>query len=299
MSLVTRYLEPALVERLSHLQLSARMVVEGATSGIHKSALKGSSIEFRQHRPYVAGDEPRRLDWRVLGRTNRPYVKEYDEETNLRCMIVLDRSGSMGYGKSNGTKFDFAAKLAASLAYLMLAQTESVGLATFGAGVDRWLGASSRTQQLSNIIEILERTAPSGKSDLVRAVQQIADRLGRRSLIVLISDLFVPAPVFQEALARVRHERHETIVLRVLDRDEMEFPFRTWCRFRGMESETQQICEPTLVRKRYLARFADHASQIEQIARTLPAELATFTTDRSLADSLTTFLRRRAARAGG
>src|SRR5687768_2236778 len=137
MSIVSRYLSPALVEHLNQLSLSARSVVEGAAVGLHRSPVKGTSVEFRQHRFYVAGDEPRRLDWRVLARTDRPYVKEYDEETNLRAMIIIDRSGSMHYGWSAGTpeagvdlsgsKFDYAAQLAAALAYLMLAQTESVG----------------------------------------------------------------------------------------------------------------------------------------------------------------------------
>src|ERR1700722_9667233 len=131
MSLVTRFLEPQLVERLNHLQLSARRVVEGSISGQHRSPVKGASVEFRQHRFYTPGDEPRRLDWRVLGRTDRPYIKEYDEETNLRCVLLLDCSGSMAYGRPDKTKFDYAARLAASLAYLMLGQTESVGLGLF------------------------------------------------------------------------------------------------------------------------------------------------------------------------
>src|SRR3954471_6925073 len=157
MSFVTRYLEPALVERLNHLQVSARSVVEGATTGAHRSPLKGASVEFRQHRFYTPGDEPRRLDWRVLGRTDRPYIKEYDEETNLRCLLLLDESGSMAYGGARGgssaagpgssggagvepgSKFEYAAKFVASLAYLMLGQTESVGLALFGGRVQQWL----------------------------------------------------------------------------------------------------------------------------------------------------------------
>ncbi len=296
MSLVSRYLEPALVERLNHLELSARRVVEGTTAGLHKSRLKGSSIDFRQHRQYVAGDEPRRIDWRVLGRTDRPYVKEYDEETNLRCVLMLDRSGSMAYGALGESKFDYAAKLTASLSYLMLAQTESVGLATFATAIDRWLGSSNRTQQLSHIIETLERTAPSGKSDLPRAIQQAADRLGRRSLVILISDLMVPTPLFRESLARLRHDRHEIIVLRVLNRDEIDFPFKKWCQFKDLEGERHQICEPVLIRKKYLARFAEHREQIEQTARAMGAELQTFVTDRDLANSLTAFLRTRAGR---
>src|SRR6059058_5143376 len=125
MSFVTRYLDPALVERLNHLQVSARSVVEGSITGAHRSPLKGASVEFRQHRFYAPGDEPRRLDWRVLGRTDRPYIKEYDEETNLRCVLLLDRSGSMGYRGKAVSKFDYAARLAVALSYLMLGQTES------------------------------------------------------------------------------------------------------------------------------------------------------------------------------
>src|SRR5271169_2100012 len=138
MSFVTRYLEPNLVERLNNLQLSARSVVEGSIIGQHRSPVKGASVEFRQHRFYTPGDEPRRLDWRVLARTDRPYIKEYDEETNLRCVLMLDASGSMAYGAANGTKFDYASKLVASLAYLMLGQTESVGLAIFKSRVESW-----------------------------------------------------------------------------------------------------------------------------------------------------------------
>jgi len=255
MSLVTRYLDPALVERLNHLQLSARSVVEGSTIGLHKSPLKGASIEFRQHRQYVAGDEPRRLDWRVLGRTDRPYIKEYDEETNLRCAILLDCSGSMAYGAEPfGTKFDFAAKLAASLAYLMLGQTESVGLATFGWRLDAWLPPHGGHAQLSRVIEILERSTARGESDAAAAMHQVADRLGRRSLVILVSDLFAPVARLREGLARLRHERHEVIVLRVLDQDELDFPFRHWSRFRGLEGETPHLCEPAVVGRAEVCR---------------------------------------------
>src|SRR5438874_13488126 len=141
MTLVSRYLEPNLIERLNQLQLSARRVVEGSIAGLHRSPVKGASVEFRQHRPYAPGDEPRRLDWRVLARTDRPYIKEYDEETNLRCAILLDSSGSMAYAGQSGdsSKFEYASKLAAALAYLMLAQTESVGLGVFGRRIESWL----------------------------------------------------------------------------------------------------------------------------------------------------------------
>src|SRR5215471_2582347 len=156
MAHVSRFLDPSLVERLNQLQVSARSVVEGNTVGLHRSPVKGASIEFRQHRFYAPGDEPRRLDWRVFARTERPYIKEYDEETNLRCVLLLDRSGSMAYrGKGGGSKFDYAAKLAAALAYLMLGQTESVGLGLFSKRLDQFLPPHGSTSHLSRVIDLL------------------------------------------------------------------------------------------------------------------------------------------------
>jgi uncharacterized protein (DUF58 family) len=298
MSVISRYLEPALVERLNHLQLSARSVVEGSTIGSHKSPVKGASIEFRQHRPYVRGDEIRRLDWRVLGRTDRPYIKEYDEETNLRCVLMLDCSGSMAYGEGSkwGSKFDYAARLVVSLAYLMLGQTESVGLCLFQNKIVNWLAPHTGTGQLSRVVEGIEKVTPKGESALSSALHKTADRLERRALIILISDLLVPSAQFKEGLAHLRHDRHEVIALRVLDRDEIDFPFRNWTRFKGLESERPNLCEPSLVRKTYTENQKRHAKELEEACRTLRAELQTFVTDKSLTDSLPAFLHHRLAR---
>jgi len=294
MRIVTRYLEPELVQRLNQLSLGARSVVEGSTVGLHKSPLKGSSVEFRQHRAYVAGDEPRRLDWRVLARTDRPYIKEYDEETNLRCLLLLDASGSMGYGTRDQTKFDYAGKLVAALAYLMLAQTESVGMTLFGDKVQQYVPPSSSTGQLARLIDVLERATPQGTSQPARAMHESADRLGRRSLVVIVSDLFAPVAQLREGWAHLRHDRHEVVVLRILDRDEVEFPFRTWARFRGLEGERARLCEPAMIRKQYLDNFNRHQKALEDASRSLKVDLATFQTDRPLAQTLTTFLNRRA-----
>jgi uncharacterized protein (DUF58 family) len=291
MSFVSRYLEPALVERLNHLRLSARRIVEGATTGLHKSPFKGASIEFRQHRFYVPGDEPRRLDWRVLGRTDRPYIKEYDEETNLRCMLMLDCSGSMAYGGE--PKFDYAAKLVASLAYLMLANTEHVGLAIFSDQLHRWIPPRSGTGQLSQIVDALEHVTPRGQTQPARSMHQAADRLGRRSLVILVSDFFAPVSQIGEGLAHFGHDRHELIALRVLDRDEIEFPFKTWTRLRGMEGEKPRLCEPAIMRKLYLDNFRRHSQDLEDRCRALKAEYALFMTDRPLLESTTRFLQRR------
>src|SRR3954466_4708443 len=190
MTFVSRYLDPNLIERLNQLQLSARSVVEGTINGLHRSPVKGASVEFRQHRFYAPGDEPRRLDWRVLARTDRPYIKEYEEETNLRCVLLIDRSGSMGYGTKYGSKFDYAARIAVALSYLMLGQTESVGLAVFGSSIEQWLSPHPGTGQLSRIIDVLDRLDPKGASNIERAMRQVNDRLSRRALVIVLSDLF-------------------------------------------------------------------------------------------------------------
>lgn len=294
MPYVSRYLEPNLVEKLNNLQLSARRVVEGSTIGQHRSPVKGASVEFRQHRIYTAGDDPRRLDWRVLGRTDRPYIKEYDEETNLRCVLLLDTSGSMAYAGSGTSKFDYAAKLAAALAYLMLGQTESVGMGLFDKKLDEYLPPHGGTGQLSRVIDLLERAAPRGPSAIDVAIHALANRLDRRSLVILISDFFTPVKLLRDGMAHLRHDRHETIVLRVIDRDEVTFPFKNWSRFRGMEGEKPKLMEPALARKMYLANFQAHQEEIQKTCSALGAEFDTFRTDEPLIDAVTRFLHRRA-----
>jgi uncharacterized protein (DUF58 family) len=293
MSLVSRYLDPAVIERLKQLQLSARSVVEGNTTGLHKSPVKGASIEFRQHRFYVPGDEPRRLDWRVLARTNKPFIKEYDEETNLRCVLMLDSSGSMAYGDRAGSKFDYAARMAASLAYLMLGQTESVGLAAHSNKVDTFIAPHGGHAQLTRIIDALERISPRQDSSLHRAMHEVADRVSRRALMVILSDFFVPAARIREGLARLRHDRHEVIAMQILHRNEVDFPFRSWSRFKGLEGERAQLCETALVRKTYLENFRRHRRELEESCRVLGVEFASFVTDDPLIESMTSFLRRR------
>jgi uncharacterized protein (DUF58 family) len=278
------------------LQVSARSVVEGSIIGQHRSPVKGASVEFRQHRFYTSGDEPRRLDWRIFARTDRPYIKEYDEETNLRCVLMLDCSGSMAYAGKSASKHDYAARLVASLSYLMLAQTESVGLGLFGRKLEQWIAPRAGTHQLSRVIDALERSVPLGPSRMPDAMQQAADRLGRRSLVIVVSDFFAPVPLLREGLARLRHDRHETILLQVVDRDEIQFPFRNWVRCRGLEGERAQLIEPALVRRTYLDNFRKHRRSLEETCRALGAEFYSFVTEKPLIDSITSFLHRRAAK---
>ena len=308
MSLVSRLLDPAMVERLNLLQLSARSVVEGSTVGLHRASLRGSSIEFRQHRAYVPGDEPRRLDWRVLARTDRPFIKQYDEETNLRCVLLLDCSGSMVYaGERSGgvSKFEYAARLVTSLAYLMLGQTESVGLGLTGRGgaggarrsgaLELWIPPESGPTQLSRVIDALERAMPRDSSAIGPAMHDVAERVDRRALLVVVSDFFLPVSAIRAGLAHLRHDRHEVLCLRVLDPDESDFPFRNWSRFRGLEGERPQLLEPAIMRRTYVDNFNRHRRQLDDACRSLSAQRYDFPTDRRLIDSLTRMLHQRAS----
>jgi uncharacterized protein (DUF58 family) len=290
---VSRYLEPAVVEQLNQLSLSARSVVEGSTIGQHRSPVKGASVEFRQHRFYVPGDEPRRLDWRVLARTDRPYVKEYDEETNLRCLLLIDASGSMAYAGEYGSKFDYAARLLAAVAYLMLGQTESVGVGVASDALEHYLTPNAGPMQLSRVIDSLERTSPHGKSGLAAAMHDVAERMERRGLVIILSDFFAPPADLRKGLAHLRHERHEVIALQILDRHEQDFPFKTWCRFRGMEGEQSQIVEPALAARLYTENFNRHRQALAEACQTLRVEFQPMLTDRPMLDSLRNFLSRR------
>ncbi|HEX8522151.1 MAG TPA: DUF58 domain-containing protein, partial [Tepidisphaeraceae bacterium] len=284
-----------------------RRIVEGATAGMHRSPLKGASVEFQQHRAYVRGDEPRRLDWRLLARTDRSFVKQYVEETNLRAVLVLDASGSMGYGGRGGfgvegsgfgkeapeTKFEFGAKLVASLAYLMLGQTESVGFAGCGEDAAAWVAPHSGTNQLARIIDALEHATPRGAGNVAKTMHDVAARLGRRSQVVVVSDFFLPVKELRNGLARLGHGKHETIALRVLHSDELTFPFRNWTQFQGMERERAKLIEPALMREVYLRAFEAHRKELEQSCTSMGVELHTLVTDRPMVDSLIAVLRHR------
>lgn len=292
-----RYIEPELLKRLSTLTVSARTVAAGVTTGGHRSPVRGSSIEFRQHRFYTPGDEPRRIDWRVLARTDRPYVREYEQETNLRCLLMLDSSGSMGYGEGGRNKLLYARRAVAAMSYVMLSQTESVGLATFG-GVSQYLPPHSGETQLSRVLEMLDRTVSAGPAGVGGAFSAVANRLSRRTLVVVLSDLFSDVEVVARGLARLRHDKHEVALLRVLHRDEVEFPFSSWVRMVGMEGEGARVVEPAVARDRYLERFEYHRRKLGEACRRLSVPVYEWMTDGELGEAVTWFVFGRKGRVG-
>jgi uncharacterized protein (DUF58 family) len=253
-----RYLDPAALARVKNLALVARGVVEGFITGLHDSPYKGFSVEFAEHRKYSPGDNPRHLDWRILGRTDRLYVKQYEEETNLRAQILLDMSGSMSYGEPPAlTKLEYASYLTAVLAYFMIRQQDAVGLTAFDTEIHLDMPARSSPRHFDEMMKHLEAIQPGRKTDLGAILHRLADRFKRRCLIVLISDLYEDPDAVDRALHHFRSKRHEVIVFHVLDRAEVEFPFRQTTDFVDMETGERIQVDPAYVRE-------DYRRQIEQ-----------------------------------
>lgn len=292
---LARLIDPELLTRLDQLALSARSVVAGVNIGLHRSPVRGASVEFRQHRAYTRGDEIRRLDWRVLGRTDRTYIREFDEETDLRAMLMLDCSGSMSYGRGTARKFDHAVRLCAAVAYVLLSRSESVGLAQCDKRVRQWLDPQSGPKQMAAMIDLLERAAPTRPGSLDVSAGEVARRLRRRSLVMIVSDLLSPFDAVRAAMIHLRHRKHEVILARVLHEDEIEFPFRNWHRFRGLEGESPAICEPAVMRDAYLREFAEHDRQIAETARSLGADYLTLRSGGDLFEAVSDIVRRRQA----
>lgn len=277
---------------LQHLQLFARTVVEGFTTGLHASPHKGFSVEFRQHRPYVQGDEIKRLDWKIFGRSDRFYIREYDEETNLRATIVLDASGSMGYtGQGGVNKFDYARKLAASLAYLLMSQQDAAGLITFDTKVREFIPNRTRITHLHHLLECMVKTVPGEETSLADVLESLAGRLKRRGLIILISDLFDDVPALLKAVGVLRKKGHELMAFQLFDRDEINFPFSRWSRFENLEeNEDFLMLDPPAIRQSYLKVLAEFRQSLTEGLRRHECDLVPMITDELHAIALKEYL---------
>jgi len=265
-------LDGEVLAKIHRLELLARGVVEGFVSGRHKSPYKGFSIEFAEHRQYVPGDDIRSLDWRVYGKSDRYYIKQYVEETNLRATILLDASGSMKYAGTEAatyegrrlSKFEYGRLLAASLAHLMIHQQDAVGLATFDTQIRRYIPARSRGGHLRVLLEELTETVPGEETRLSTIFHDIAERIHRRGLVVIISDLFDEIDPLLNALHHFRYRKHEVLLLHVLADEELTFPFKQWAEFRDLEQPGRQVqLDPRSLRASYLERLRQFVSRIE------------------------------------
>jgi uncharacterized protein (DUF58 family) len=282
------------LEGISNLQILARQVVEGFCSGFHRSRHKGVSVEFKQHRPYVSGDEIRHIDWRVFGRSDHFYVREYEEETALRATLLVDLSGSMSYGRRGVTKAQYATRLAACLGYLMLKQKDSVGLVTFDSAVRRYLPPRARAGHLRLIFEELERSRPGGETELGAVFHELAPKLSQRGLLVVLSDCFCDVPALLKSLAHFRHAHHEILILQIWDPDELEFPFKEWTRFECAERKgVGQLVDPVQLSRVYLENVARFRQELTVGCRKHRVDLVSFTTEQPYAEALAAYLNRR------
>lgn len=288
-----RFLHPEAVRRIARLELRAGHIVEGFLSGIHRSPYYGQSIEFRQHREYTPGDDFRHVDWKVWAKQDKYYVKQFEEDTNLRCTLLVDISNSMRYGSGTWTKYDYACTLAASLAYLLLRQQDSVGCVAFDDKIRAIVPQKTHRAHLNSIVEALSAENPSGKTGLESVLRRAAEDFPRRSMMVLVSDLLVERPSLFGGIKRLRSQGHDVIIFHVLDDDELEFPFTGPSRFEGLEDDRYLNCNPRALREGYLAALHDYLEEVRKGAAVYGADYSLVRTREPLDAVLAMYLCRR------
>lgn len=300
------FIDPATLMRIKSLQMRAQVVVEGFMSGIHRSPYFGFSVEFSEYRQYSPGDDPRYLDWRLYARSDRFYLKRFEDETNLRCYLLVDTSRSMGYSSIGYTKSDYARTAAATIAYFLSTQRDAVGMLTFEDRVVDYLPPRYRPGHLRHVMAALQREPEGRATDLVAPLKQIASTVRKRGLVVMVSDLLAPVDVLATYLGYLRSQGHDVILLRVLDPAELTFQFTSPAMFQDVESQRELYVDPQAARAEYLRRFQQHAGELQRICENQGIELVSIGTDRALELVLFDLLRlrmsrtrRTARRAGG
>jgi uncharacterized protein (DUF58 family) len=291
-----RYLDPLTLAKVRGLELQARLVVEGYLSGMHKSPYHGFSVEFAQHREYVPGDDIKHIDWKVYGRTGRFYLKQYDEETNLVCWLLVDISDSMRYASRQVSKYDYASMAAASLAYLVLQQSDSAGLVTFDNQVRTFLRPSSQPSHLKEIVRVLNQGSSQAKTQMAPLFHELAERINRRSIIFVISDVFDDVDQVLMGLKHLRHKRHEVVLWHILDAAEVTFPFQEATLFRGLEEYPQLLADPRSLRQSYLEQFRQFVDQLTHGCRNQNIDYVQLRTDTRLDVALSSYLAHRLPR---
>lgn len=246
-----KYLKPEVVSKLKNMNLRARLVVEGFITGLHRSPYHGFSVEFSEYRQYMPGDEIRHIDWKAYGKTDRFYIKQFEEETNLKCYLLVDASGSMGYSSQKITKLEYASYLAAALSYLMIEQRDAVGLITFDQKIRKYLPPRSVKSYLPQILRELDEVKCSEITDVASTFHEMAERLHRRGLIVIFSDLYDDPEKVMSGLKHFRHNKHEVIVFHILDPMEINFDFKRNTLFKDLETRDELLTQPWHIKAEY------------------------------------------------
>ena len=292
-------LDPRALAKVSSMELVARQVMDGYVQGMHRSPHVGFALDFAQHRAYVPGDDIKRIDWRVYAKADRYFIKQYEVSTNLRAHVVLDASGSMAYqGASDAmSKFRYAQFVAACLCYLVLHQQDSAGLVTFDSAVRQFVPAKANPTHLIRLLRTLDETRPEKESALAPILHEVADRVPRRGMVIVISDLFDRADAIVDALHHLRYRRHEVLLLQVMADDELTFPFRTWSLFENLERAGHRLrLDPATTRAAYLDNLARHRKAVRDAAGKLNVSHVLLNTAEPFDAALTNYLAARVGR---
>ncbi|MBK9976288.1 MAG: DUF58 domain-containing protein [Planctomycetes bacterium] len=294
-----KFLDPAVLNDIRHLEVTARNVVEGFISGLHKSPYKGFSVEFAQHREYVPGDDLRYLDWKAYAKSDKYYIKEYEEETNFRAVIVLDTSESMRYQSGeNMSKLDYGRFMAASLAYLIQRQSDAAGLALFDEKLYDFVQPATSHASLMRMLASMSNRKPEKKTNIGDVLTDVAQRSGRRSLIVLISDLFDKVDHLRKGLEHLAARKHDMIVFNLMDHQERDFNFDRLTQFVGMEEMPQLLVDPKSLRKAYLEEVATFTAETRRACLRSRADFTPIDTEMPLGVTLQAYLAKRMGRRG-
>jgi uncharacterized protein (DUF58 family) len=291
-----RLIDPQTLMSIRNLELRARVVVEGFWTGIHRSPYHGFSVEFTEYRQYSPGDDPRYLDWRLYARSDRYYIKKFEDETNLRCHFLVDNSRSMSYGSRGYSKADYANTLAATLAYFLYVQGDAVGVLTFDERIREYLPARHRTGHLRHLMLALEKPSAGTATDLAAPLKRIVELVNKRGMMILVSDLLASIDTLENNLTVLTACGHEVLLFHLLDPAEVNFGFERAAQFYDLESGRDLYIEPALARKEYYRKLEKHTAHAKMICQKLGVGCYTFTTDRPLELALFDFLRSRMQR---
>lgn len=292
-SVLSRYLDADALSRLAGRRLEPRGLVLGNLAGAHASPLAGFAVEFAGHREYSPGDDPRHIDWRVFYRRDKLFIRQYEMETNFVCHIVLDSSASMRYGDGEEQKLNYAARLAATLGYVVVHQGDKVSLAVVDDEVRAFVPPSNSMAQVLRMTEQLDQVEPKGPTQLAAGLAQLAARLGRREIVMIASDFFTDLDALAPELARLRYQWHEVVLLHVLHHDERAFDFNGMVRFVGLEGADEELTSPSQIREAYLAALAQLTGRLEEMCFAGGMELVSVDTHRPIADVLVDHLNQR------
>src|SRR5215203_5287276 len=322
---VRKYLNPRTLAKVGSIDLRARLIVEGLMNGMHRSPYQGISVEFAHHRPYVAGDDTRHVDWKVFGKTDKIYLKQYLQETNLNLICIVDASESMGYGTVRGTpdgnpagvaaqvgrmvghitgadageatwtKYDHATAIAASLSYMAIQQQDSVGLAIFDQALSRYFKPSNSPGQWKVVVNELQQVPRWNKTNTGKILDQIAEKLNHRSLVVILSDFFDDIDSIKSGLRHLRYKKHEVMAFQIMDPAEIEFPFEDTTLFKGLEEAGELLTDPRALREGYLAELSNFTADLQKLCRGMHIDFTRMNSGDSLDIALSGFLATRAA----